>query len=305
MAILFAAGIFLALVGLPACNGATGGAEAGNPNRTVIGSLSSPGAAALSLSSASGCAADHVIATNSRGQSSSSAVAADCSFELTLHAPEAYRLDFTTSGQTTASMQFNNSSKRFLSPVMNLSPGDNTIFLDRVTLKNGVATPSSEPAAQNDQDRDGIPDLSDDDDDNDGILNEDEPDCDLDGIIDDFDQDTTTCTPGPQLVLEVTPRNGEGLETHGAKVKINDVIRLRFACPVDVTKLLVSNLEIFPEGDAKNLLVCAFGTTGSGKQVQCDHPDLLSDTIYHAHMEGVHCEDGTDVPAVTWEWKTE
>jgi len=291
------------------CGSADGGAEAGNPNRTVIGSVSSSSIPALGISSVPVCGADEVVATDSNNQSLGASVAADCSFRLTLLTPQAYRLDFQSGGQTISSMEFNNSPDRFPSPVMNLSPGSDTLTLNHITLKGGLATPSREPASQNDQDGDGVPDLLDDDDDNDGILDEDERDCDLDGILDDFDSDMSSCRPTKKVprnfVLEVTPRNGEGSGDHGITAGVDAEIKLRLSCPIDQTSIAASTLQIFPQDVPTNVLECVFSLTESGDQLRCDHPDLLANTVYSAHFEGLLCEDGSGVPAAEWSWTTQ
>lgn len=304
LTIFFLAG-GLAWTGGSGCS-ATGGAEAGNPSRTIVGSVSPSGAAAFGVGAVTGCEADQVVAVDASGRSFNTNVAPDCSFEFTLRVPESYRLDFLLAGATAASMDFDNSPGRFSSPAMNLSPGDGTIYFDGVTIADGGATPSREPSKQNDQNGDGLPDFSDADDDGDGIPDTDERDCDLDGILDDFDADVSACggESGGAFVLEVAPRNGEGVSGRGSKVKVGEEIRLRFSCAVDATTVTAANLQVAPENDSVNLLICAFSVTGSGKQVKCDHADFLGDTVYSAHLEGLHCEDGSEISAASWRWKT-
>ncbi|HEX5038357.1 MAG TPA: hypothetical protein VFX30_14470 [bacterium] len=282
---------FLALAALSGCGGGAGGVEAGNPSQLVIGSLQD-----------ADCGADRAVATDSAGNSVSTVIAPDCSFELNLPVPGAWLLDFTSGGTAAASASFDNSPKRFLSPAMNLSGGD-TIFLDRVSFYDGEASPSAEPSAQSDQDRNGLPDLFDQDDDADGIPDEDEADCDLDGIIDDFDAATSDCAPD-SAVSEVSPRNGEGTGAHGSKVKTNKDVRIRFSCTIDPSTLTPSTLEIFPEDDPDAISSCDFTVLGTGKLLRCAHPDFSADTIYDARLEGVRCEDGSEIPAVSWSWKT-
>lgn len=289
-----------ALVGLCAsgCGGATGGAEAGNPSLTVVGSVPD------SPDSEDGCEADQVVATDSRDREFEANVAQDCSFELSLPAPEAYRLDLLQSGLSIASLEFDNAPGRFASPAMNLAPANDTVYLNQISVDDETATASREPATQIDQNGDGLPDFADRDDDGDGILDTEEGDCDLDGLLDDFDADAASCPSEPDFVLEVSPRNGEGLGTHGIKAKTTEEIKLRLSCAVDAATLVASSLQIAPDNDPTALLLCTFAITGSGKQVRCDHAELLPDTVYRARLEGVRCEDGADIPAVAWSWRT-
>jgi hypothetical protein len=286
------------------CGSGAGGVEAGNPSQLVTGSLE---IGEIVPGETSDCEADRVTATDSAGDTVTAVVAEDCSFALLLPTPAAYRLDFFMAGDMLASMRFENSSKRFPSPAMILFPGNDTLFLDRIRLNDGIATPSREPSAQVDQDGDGVPDFFDEDDDADGITDEDENDCDLDGIVDDFDENISNCSPnaGASPPLEVSPRNSEGAGAHGSKVKTNEDIKIRFSCPIDVSSVGDLSLLIFPENDPSDVVACDFAITGSGKQLRCSHSDLMSDTVYDARLEGVRCDDdGSEVPAVSWSWKT-
>lgn len=282
---------FLALTALSGCGSGAGGVEAGNPSQLVIGSLQD-----------ADCGVDQAVATDSAGNYVFADIASDCSFELSLPVPGAWSLDFVSGGAAVASTAFDNSPKRFLSPAMNLTGGD-TIFLDGVSFNDGEASPSGEPSAQSDQDGNGVPDLFDQDDDGDGISDEDEADCDLDGIIDDFDAATSACPPGSAL-SEVSPRNGEGTGAHGLKVRTNKDVRIRFSCLIDPSTLTPSTLAISPEGDPAAILSCDFTILGTGKQLRCAHPNFLADTVYDARLEGVRCEDGSEIPAVSWSWRT-
>lgn len=295
------------LLSLLGCGGATGGSEAGNPSRTVTGSVPASAVSGLKLQSAFSCVADTVIATNSRDEEVSATVQDDCSFALDLPSDEAYQIDFELEGVYAATMTFENSPGRFSTPVMLISAGEDPLSLDEIIIVDETAIPGREPSRQNDQDGDGLPDFSETDADGDGVPDTDEEDCDLDGIINDFDERNTDCVPAEETgkILETLPRNGEG-QSKRNKVKRTKEVKARFSCTVDPETVSGQTFRIFPQEDPASLVSCRFAFSNSSTTVECLHDEALAaETVYEARLDGISCSDGTSLPATRWSWQTE
>lgn len=295
------------LLSLLGCSGATGGSEAGNPSRTVTGSVPASGSSALKLQSTFPCLADTVIATNSRNEEVSATVQDDCSFTLNLPSDEAYQIDSELDGVYGATMTFENAPGRFSAPVMLISPGEDPISLDEITIVDETAIPGREPSRQNDQDGDGLPDFSEMDADGDGVPDTDEEDCDLDGIINDFDERNTDCEPAEKTekILETLPRNGEG-QARRNKVKRAKEVKARFSCTVDPETVSRQTFRIFPQENPASFVSCLFAFSNSSTTVECLHDEeLAAGTVYEARLDGISCSDGTSLPSASWSWQTE
>ncbi len=294
-------------------SGITGGSEAGNPSRSVVGSLEAPSGAALTLASASlsnqtSCPADMVIAVDSRKQEWDFPVASDCSFALELFYNKAYSIRFRLGDIDVGSMIFQNSPDRFPAPVMEIAEESVGISLGTVVVDNGHSQPENEPSAQNDADLDGAPDFEDTDDDNDGILDVDESDCDLDGIIDDFDALNTECvlvsTLPDNTVLEVLPRNGSGITTPEDAVPLDRVIQARFSCDVDGESVNAETFFVTSKDAPDSALQCGFVISEEGTTATCEPVGLFPDTAYQATIRSLRCKDGAGIAETTWEWRT-
>lgn len=301
--------VLVFFLGVGGCS-ANGGSEAGNPSRSVVGMLSPISqTASLEVDEAFSCPADTVVAIDSRLQERPFSVQADnCSFSLELFNNEAYAIRFRLGDLDVGSMIFQNSPDRFPSPVMELSQESSEIALGEIEIDDGQSKPENEPAAQNDADQDGEPDLMDVDDDNDGILDVDEPDCDLDGILDDYDDQNTDCSipqlPPANTVLEVLPRNGAGTTTPEDAVLFDRPVEARFSCEIDPQSLNPETLMIAAKDAPGTLLRCAFTLSEGGTMASCIPQDLVPDTTYETTIQSVRCKDGSSIASTTWGWRT-
>ncbi|HSA60206.1 MAG TPA: Ig-like domain-containing protein [bacterium] len=313
MAAALAAFLGAGIAGAGGCGSATGGSEAGNPSRSIVGSLAASPNAALtvgstSLSSQAACPADTIVAVDSRKQEWVFPVASDCSFELELFFNKAYSIRFRLGDIDVGSMIFHNSPDRFPSPVMEIAEESVGISLGTVVVDDGQSLPENEPAAQNDADLDGLPDLEDPDDDNDGILDIDEPDCDLDGITDDFDARNTDCLPVSTLpdntVLEVLPRNGSGITTPEDAVPLDRAVQARFSCSVDAASVNGETFFVTAKDAPDSVLQCGFVISEEGTTATCEPVGLVPDTAYQATIRSLRCKNGAAIAETTWEWRT-
>jgi hypothetical protein len=292
--------------------GATGGSEAGNPSRSVIGSLAVSEPAALSLDQAAvtetGCPADTVVAVDSRKQEQSFEVASDCSFALDLFFHKAYSIRFRLDDVDVGGMLFQNSPDRFPAPVMEVAEQEGDLSLGLIVVNDGQSKPENEPAAQNDADLDGLPDFVDTDDDNDGVLDVDEPDCDLDGIIDDFDDNNSDCpllvAAPDNKVLEVLPRNGSGIDTPQESGQTEVDVQARFSCELDIDSVNDATFLITAQDAPDSYLKCDLTLSDSNTSVTCLPEGLVPDTVYTAKIQSVRCSDGSALASTTWTWKT-
>jgi hypothetical protein len=178
-----------------------------------------------------------------------------------------------------------------------------------IVLDNGHSKPENEPAAQNDADSDGVPDLEDPDDDNDGILDVDEPDCDLDGIIDDFDDDNTRCLSMAQMpfddkILEVLPRNGAGIDSPRDSISVDIAVQVRFSCEVDMESIGSDTFLVTAPDAPDSLLQCDLTVSDSNTSVTCLPEGLVPDTAYKARVQSVRCTDGSSTAPTEWTWRT-
>lgn len=310
LAFAIAASLASTVGGTGGC-GATGGSEAGNPSRSVVGtlaSLESVAALQTSASTQNSCPADEVVAVDSRKQLQSFPIATDCSFNLDLFFNKAYSIRFLLGDIEVGSMVFQNSPDRFPSPVMELSEQSPGVALGLIVLDDGQSKPENEPAAQSDADADGIPDFEDTDDDNDGILDVDEPDCDLDGIIDDYDAQNTNCKTAAPLpdneVLEVLPRNGAGISSPSDAVLLNQAVQVRFSCELDLTSVNKDTFVIIAKDAPDNSLSCDLTILESGTTASCLPVGLVPDTEYKSAIRSLRCKDGNAIGTTEWTWRT-
>jgi hypothetical protein len=315
LAVALASFLGAGLAGAGGCGtNATGGSEAGNPSRTIAGSLALTSAAAVltvdqaSASTPTGCPADTIVAVDSRSQEQTSPVGADCSFSFDLFFNKAYSIRFRLNGVDVGGMVFQNSPDRFPSPVMQLSEQSDDVSLGLIVVNDGQSKPENEPAAQIDTDGDGILDIDDPDDDNDGILDVDEADCDLDGIIDDFDDDNSNCPLVKALpdnkILEVLPRNGSGIDTPESAVAIDAQIEARFSCEVDPQSISVDTFVVASQDAPDSYLQCDLSTADTNTSATCVTKGLVPDTAYKATIRSLRCTDGSSLAPTTWTWRT-
>ncbi|MBI2345663.1 MAG: hypothetical protein HYV03_01985 [Deltaproteobacteria bacterium] len=279
--------------------GAAGGSEAGNPTRTLNGSVGLK-------STGSGCEADQVITTNAANETLSATVASDCTFTLSVKSNRVYRLDLLSANTHIGSLETDPGPGRFPSPVVHVMGADTSLDLGELRITDGIATPSKEPAKQEDADDDGVNNFADADDDADGVADGDEEDCDLDGILDDFDLDTATCggKVGNIRVFEVLPRSGEGSGGLRAKAKLTQPIRVRLSCRVALASVTATTFQVAPADDPASGLSCLLAVDASDKEIRCDHAGMAPTTLYRASLDGVQCEDGTTAPTTSWTWMT-
>lgn len=300
---------------LAAC-GSGGGTEAGNPGDTVlrpiVGSVSSGGSGALNnalgkSTIGEACGADTVQAIDSAGSESSSNLEDDCSFNLELTPGKSYLIGFIRDEQFIASLIVQNAADVLESSIVFLAAGADPVDLGEVTIVGNRATPSTQPAQQNDRDGDGDNDFDDNDDDDDGVADDDESDCDLDGFTNEDDDDDAECEDESEdgesaaIVREVNPRNNEGIST-GEPVGLDEDIEVRFGCNVDPASITAVTFAVSAAGDAVD---CAFEIDND--EVHCQHEDdpFVENTTYTATLDGVQCENGDPVTAIEWSWKTE
>lgn len=306
---------YSALCLLAAC-GSGGGSEAGNPGdsvlRPIIGSVSSGGSGALNRSLGKStlgelCGADNVQAIDSTGSTSSSGLEDDCSFNLELAPGKSYLIGFIRDEQFIASLIVQNAAGALESSIVFLAAGADPVDLGEITIVGNRATPSAQPAQQNDRDGDGDDDFEDNDDDDDGVVDGDESDCDLDGFINDDDDDDSECesedeeSDNTAIVREVSPRNNEGIST-GEPVGLDEDIEVRFGCNVDPASITAVTFAISADGDVVD---CEFEIDND--EVHCLHEDdpFLANTTYTATLDGVQCENSDPVTSTEWSWKTE
>lgn len=303
--------------------GSVGGTEAGNPpstlERSVIGSV--PSATQNRVTQllgvslrADACAADRVIATNVSGDTVMADVSSSCTLQLVLPIDTAYSVSFVKNDAFIASMIFNNNPNTFASSYFVVSAGASPIDFGAIVFVNGVATPAVEPATQNDYDDDGVSDYDDDDDDEDGLSDEHEEDCDLNGLINDYDDPCEDESDGDNgndedeevtaTLLEVEPRNDRNLTDDEELVSLNETVQARFNCNVDFDSVTAFTFSIVATADT---IECVYDVSDSGETIRCEHDDdpFLPDTTYTATLDGVTCDGGVPISAVSWSWKTE
>ncbi len=295
--------------------GAGGGTEFGNPtdgtSRVVTGEVESVSTNIASSTTGKAlksttCAADILVAANSKDEEISVVIASDCTFSISLPVGKVYRLSLEKNdGTVVGVLQFQNHPNLFTDTSMAVSKASSIMALGRITLSGSTATPATQPASLTDQDGDGIPDITDPDDDNDGIPDTEEADCDLDGFIDDHDDDNSTCTAQPATahVLRVSPRHDFQFALRSRRAPINEPIRARVSCVIDSTSITAQSFRVTANND---VVTCVYNVPTPGRHVECTHTAvMLSDTTYTATLSGVRCLNGETVETRSWSWKTQ
>lgn len=313
---------------LAACGGsAQGGSEFGNPARTLQGTVVSGEEATLRKTTLSNtllrqqignneCPADQVIATDSQAQTTLAEInQEDCSFEMELTINKSYVVSFTRDDEFIATLIVRRNASSLGSSVFFMAEANTEMNLGAIRIEGSKAIPENEPATQNDQDEDGVDDFSDEDDDGDGVSDNDEEDCDLDGFIDDDDENNGGCDsdeegeddeesgeedegdPVEAQVFEVSPANDEVF------VDLDEEVWVRFGCEVSEDSVNADTFYIESETD---FIECEFDFQESGEVVTCDHEDqeFLPETTYTVTVEGVFCEDETEIEPETWSFTT-
>ncbi|MBI4125857.1 MAG: hypothetical protein HY465_00030, partial [Deltaproteobacteria bacterium] len=294
----------VALVVMGCTNASTGESDAGA--RTVTGQLAS-GSGSLSKSHVDGFVADEIIATATDGSTVTAEIEADGSFSLDLVVGKAYVISLVLDDQFVATVIFA-SRVGFASTALPVSAGG-TLNLGTVTISGTMASVADDPFDELDGDGDGEADADDADDDEDGVADEDEEDCDLDGILDDFEE--TSCEEDDDgalaRILEVKPRNDPQPELGDDDVDLDKEPRARASCVLDQTSVSAETFSIV--SDSGDEVVCEYTFSGrarSGDTVRCRHAiDFLPSEIYTATISGLLCEDGREIPDVSWSWLTE
>lgn len=298
--------LILGAIGLAGC-GVTDGAS---NTRAITGTVAASQANSLQALAADTCAADKVIATDTAGTATTTDVADDCSFQLTVDTGKSYAIGFTRNDSFVATVVFSSGTAGFSGSDFAVSPGDTPIALGTITISGSTAVPASNPLNQTDQDGDGVADLDDTDDDEDGIEDEMEGDCDLDGVLDDFDE-SSDCDEAPEgmaRVLEVKPRNDPHPDKGEDRIDLDKDVRARISCEVDHATVTSETYAVISE-NGLDVVSCQYNFSGTGKsgnRIKCEHEtDFLPDTIYTATIDGVLCANGTVVESRSWSWLTE
>ncbi len=301
--------LLIAIVLYSGCGGgsAEGGTEFGNPTRVVQGVVVEEGESFLKKQTTdSDCPADTVIATDSSAQTTIVAIdESDCFFDMELTADKGYVISFVLNDEFVATLIVQKNSSSLRSHVVFIAEAEIVMDLGDITIIDNEAFPENEPYTQNDQDDDGIDDFSDEDDEGDGVSDDEEEDCDLDGFLDYFDFDNSDCESDEdegdeedEFIVEVTPFNEEDF------VSLDEAVSVLFSCEVDQESVTDESFIVEADDD---LIECQFEFTDSDEVVTCGHDDqaFLPDTTYTATIDGVTCEDGTELEAASWQWTTD
>lgn len=295
----------VALAFLAACSG--GSATGSGETRDVTGTVPAGNNLALvqAQTASSNCRADAILATDTSDDTTSFDVADDCSFSITLGVDKAYILSFVKNDEFVASLEFDTGVSGFGGNTLPIFAGGGVIDLGAITFTGTLASAEHEPLDQIDTDGDGIADRLDDDDDNDGIEDWDENDCDLDGCRDDYDDDSE-CDPGIRAgqgsgrIIEVRPGRGNG------RVNLNEEIRARIACRVDIDSLTAETFSVVDsDGNAVDCNYQVSDRTPVTSRAECEPvSDLSAETTYTVTLNGILCEDSTEVESRTWTFTT-
>ena len=293
--------------------GSGGGSEAGNAERSVIGSVTSNNpnlAKAMNFSqkaAADFCVADQIIATDSSAQTTNAVLTDNCSFTLALATGQSYSLAILLEGEFIANVLFNNGPNTLNSNFMLVSSGNGDIDLGELSIINLTARPGQEPSRQTDFDDDGIFDFDDEDDNDDGEDDVDEEDCDFDGIFDDFDDIDEGCEDevdeegGTPEILEIFPSDDAGIDNNN-RIEVDEEISARFDCEIDEDS--VDDASFVIESD-DHTVTCEYETDDD--EIVCEHDDdeFDEDTIYEASIDGIFCENSEEAETLTWRFRTE
>lgn len=312
---LFLAIFSLACLQVAACSSSPGGTEFGNPTREVEGTLTTASASQDTITSffiphamaAVACPADTAIATDSKGLTTTTSVASDCSFSLSLTVNKAYAVSFVLADEFVATLFVRNSATDLKSSVFVLSSGATAMDLGDVIISDGEADPESDPASQNDEDEDGIDDFDDSDDDGDGVTDDDEEDCDLDGYDDGYDEQDSACDTDADedddddvtaTILDVYPEN------EAEFIALDETVEVVFDCEIDTATVSPDSFSVAADDDT---IACDYTFSESDTLVSCEHDgqDFLPATTYSTTIDGVSCSDGTEVEGESWSWTTD
>jgi len=296
---------------LVACGGSVGSSGSGGASTTtrdLTGSVDGSGGAALAKAAAAdSCVADTILATDSAANTTSAAIADDCSFTLSLEVDKSYVISFLLGDTFVATLLYDDGTGGVSGSAFPLLSGSSAIDLGTITFSGTIATPGTNPLSEIDTDGDGEVDSVDSDDDGDGIADSDEVDCDLDGFHDDEDDSSdcaTTVDSSVPHVVEAEPRNDPD---GNHRVSTDEEVKARVSCVIDQSTVTADSFAIASE-DGSDVIECSFEYSGedSGDEIKCKHEsqDFMDDTVYIATMDGVTCEDGTPITAASWTWKT-
>lgn len=307
-------------------DGTTSDATNTSETRTVSGSLAGSSSANLatvgsksassSSSTLSACYADGVVATDADGNTVTSEVDNSCRFSLTLQVGTAYVISFTSAQSFVATLIFSDSA----GTTSTLTPGSGSgeITLGAITLSGTVASAADNPAAQNDQDGDGIADAHDDDRNGNGTPDALEHDCSTatESANDPYGRAPIPCRERERehaqeddensaRIFRVEPWNGRH------HVALYKRVRAFVNCAIDHDSVTSATFRIVSEdGDD---VPCAFRFLKKHlrgdrvlERITCRHFDdpFLLDTHYIATVDGLRCRDGREIPARSWRWVT-
>lgn len=232
--------LVLLLSGITACGGQGGSSSAGTVSVTGklnSASATSPGqnlAMAQALSSDVATSGITVIATNERGNTTTTTTNDVGSFTLDLEPGHTYVISFFLQQTYLGTLVFNiSSSGEFTTTAFRLNPGDGAIGLGNIACAAGSCVGDLNPLCQLDRDDDGTVDCEDADDDNDGTEDMDEEDADHDGIEDDLEEnedaedDDDDAAVASCKVTRMEPNAGE------KGVDLSEKIKVRFSHKLD------------------------------------------------------------------------
>ncbi len=299
------------------CSTTVAGSGSGSEtSRTLTGEVSSSQAALSMKNAASSCAADTVLATNTSAETVSADVAEDCSFSIDLAIGSSYAISFLLEDSFVAALVFDTGITGFSGANLPISGGDSAIDLGVVTFSGSIAMAENEPLDQCDSDEDGLSDFEDDDDDGDEVDDDSESDCDLDGIWDDYEESDCEdeVSDGSPRVLEVKPRNNDDDEgdddemEESDRVSLGKEVKARISCIVNPETVTEETFQV-ASSDGETV-ACDYEISDdeddAQSRIKCHHEeDFLADTEYTATLTGIQCEDGQEIPAVSWSWMTE
>jgi len=233
-----------------------GGGGTGSADWTISGTMSDE---ALSGGEALGL--------NTAGEVTSASIGGTGEFALGLTGGGSYLISFTQDGAFAALLFFQqNEASDARGSTLTLpsveaaalrhaaltEPG--TIDLGAVAISGGQATAENNPAAQMDQDGDGLADFEDDDDDNDGIPDDLEESEEIDSSLLGF------------FVEDVEPNPGE------SGVDPDETIRIQFSSGVDPATINADTVQLLDEAGDPVALTFEFSSNGDEVELIPDSP---------------------------------
>ncbi len=265
-------------------------------------------ALAIKLATAESCPVTEVMALNASGEVESSDIDENCSFSLDLENDQSYAVSFLADGVFAGTLIFQSGIDGFSDRVIKLDDSGTDIDLGQITLLDGVATPENNPLSFNDCDGDGVNDDEDFDDDDDGLKDYEEQDCDLDGFSDDDDlrddlnDDSQNCQEQDLSTgfRRVKPYAG------AEDVAIERDIRVSASCIVDQSSVSNDSFHVESADGTPLVGTFEFSDIGSENTIKFEHEENMAiDTSYTVTLDGILCENGDALPAISFSFATE